>query len=184
MKTDIAEATATGGESTSINDSEKARSGEIYDVPNATAGTWAQYGQTKRGLSPRHVQLMAIGGSIGTGLFVGIGGALVRAGPLSLVLGYIFYGLLFIWPCNLCVAEICAWLPVRGTIYELASRYVDPALGFAMGWTYFYGGVMLVCTEYSAVAAVMAFWNIDVNAAVWIAMCLVICTLLNIVAVR
>lgn len=43
-----------------------------------------EYGETKRGLSPRHVQLMAIGGSIGTGLFVGIGGVLSKAGPLSL----------------------------------------------------------------------------------------------------
>lgn len=152
--------------------------GEVID------STWSQYGQTRRGLTPRHVQLMAIGGSIGTGLFVGIGGSLVRTGPLSLVLGYLFYGFLFIWPTNLYVAEMCAYLPVRGTIYELASRFVDPALGFAMGWTYFFGGVMLVCTEYSAVAAVMGYWNVDVNAAVWVTVCLVVCTLLNIVAVK
>lgn len=96
--------------------------------------------ETKRGLSPRHVQLMAIGGSIGTGLFVGIGSVLSDAGPLSLVLGYLFWGVLFIWPCYLCVAEMCAYLPVRGTIFELASRFVDPALGFSMGWTYFFAG--------------------------------------------
>lgn len=87
--------------------------------------------ETKRGLSPRHVQLMAIGGSIGTGLFVGIGSVLSQAGPLSLILGYLFWGILFIWPCYLCVAEMCAYLPIRGTIFELASRFVDPALGFA-----------------------------------------------------
>ena len=77
-----------------------------------------------------------------------------------------------------------AYLPVRGTIFELASRFVDPALGFAMGWTYFFAGVMLVCTEYSAVATVMQFWNIDINPAVWIAMAMVVCFLLNIIAVR
>jgi len=168
---------------TNTHDSNSPQEGEIVkDVP--ADPEWAKYGQTKRGLSPRHVQLMAIGGSIGTGLFVGIGRSLVRTGPLSLVLGYLFYGLLFIWPCNLCVAEICAYLPIRGTIYELASRYVDPALGFTMGWTYFYGGTMLVCTEYSAVAAVMEYWDIDVNPAVWVTMCLVVCTALNIIAVR
>lgn len=100
--------------------------------------------ETQRGLSPRHVQLMAIGGSIGTGLFVGIGSVLSEAGPLSLVLGYLFWGILFVWPCYLCVAEMCAFLPIRGTIFELASRFVDPALGFAMGWTYFFAGTMLV----------------------------------------
>ena len=44
------------------------------------------------------------------------------------------------------------YLPIRGTLFELAARYVDPALGFAMGWTYFFAILMLLCTEYSAVA--------------------------------
>ncbi|KAJ2896714.1 hypothetical protein MKZ38_005284 [Zalerion maritima] len=144
----------------------------------------AKYGQTKRGLSPRHVQLMAIGGSIGTGLFIGIGGVLSKAGPLSVFLGYLFWGILFIWPTNLCVAEMCAYLPIRGSIFELASRFVDPAIGFAMGWTYFYAGVMLVCVEYSAVATVMSYWNEDINPAAWIAMAMAVCIALNLVAVK
>ncbi|KAK2612650.1 hypothetical protein QQS21_001266 [Conoideocrella luteorostrata] len=151
---------------------------------NTNAEIRLKYGETKRGLSPRHVQLMAIGGSIGTGLFVGIGSRLSQSGPLSLVLGYLLWGTLFVWPCNLCVAEMCAYLPVRGSIFELASRFVDPALGFAMGWTYFYAGVMLVCTEYSAVATVMQYWNTEVNPAAWIAMSMVVCIALNVVAVK
>lgn len=144
----------------------------------------AKYGQTKRGLSPRHVQLMAIGGSIGTGLFVGIGGVLSKAGPLSLFIGYLIWGIFFIWPTNLCVAEMCAYLPVRGSIFELATRFVDPALGFAMGWTYFFAGAMLVCVEYSAVATVMQYWNTSVNPAAWVAMAMIVCILLNVVAVK
>ncbi|KAK7909176.1 amino acid permease [Apiospora marii] len=143
-----------------------------------------QYQETKRGLSPRHVQLMAIGGSIGTGLWVGIGGVLSKAGPLSLLLGYAFWGIMFVWPLNLCVAEMCAYLPTKGSIFELAARFFDPALGFAMGWTYFFAGVMLVCTEYSAVATVMQYWLPDVNPAAWIAMAMVSCLLLNVVAVK
>ncbi len=46
--------------------------------------------------------------------------------------GQLVWGLLFVWPCYLCVAEMVAWLPVRGNIFELAARYVDPALGFGM----------------------------------------------------
>lgn len=117
---------------------------EAGEVKSAGLERRAQF-ETKRGLSPRHVQLMAIGGSIGTGLFVGIGSVLSDAGPLSLVLGYLFWGVLFIWPCYLCVAEMCAYLPVRGTIFELASRFVDPALGFSMGWTYFFAGQYSLC---------------------------------------
>lgn len=151
---------------------------------STTAHLDIKYGQTKRGLSPRHVQLMAIGGSIGTGLFVGIGSVLSRSGPLSLFLGYLLWGVFFVWPCNLCVAEMCAYLPVRGTIFELAARFVDPAVGFAMGWTYFYAGVMLVCVEYSSIATVMQYWNKDINPAVWIAMAMVVCIFLNVVAVK
>ncbi|PYH96939.1 proline transporter [Aspergillus ellipticus CBS 707.79] len=140
--------------------------------------------KTKRGLTSRHVQFMAIGGSIGTGLFVGIGTYLRETGPLSLLLGYLCYGILFIWPTNLCVGEMCAYLPIRGSIFELAARYIDPAFGFAMGWVYFYGGLMLVCTEYSASATVMQYWDSTTNPAVWVAMVMAVCFLLNITAVK
>ncbi|KAM0327049.1 hypothetical protein ACHAQA_006172 [Verticillium albo-atrum] len=139
---------------------------------------------TRRGLSPRHVQLMAIASGIGVGLFIGIGGVLRSAGPLPLLMGYLIYGLGFIWPVSVNVAEMLSWLPIRGTIYELADRFVDPALGFAMGWTYFFATTMLVCTEYSAVATVAQYWTTDVNPAVWVLMCMVICYFLNMVAVR
>ncbi|KAL4786943.1 amino acid permease/ SLC12A domain-containing protein [Aspergillus varians] len=161
------------------------KSPSIDDSPvPADEGTVTPYGETKRGLSSRHVQLMAIGGSIGTGLFVGIGSYLRDSGPLSIVLGYLIYGFLFIWPCYLCVGEMCAYLPIRGSIFELASRYVDPAFAFAMGWVYFYAGVMLVCVEYSAVATIMQYWTTSVNPAVWIAMAMVVCIFLNVVAVK
>ncbi|KAJ5808304.1 hypothetical protein N7474_009573 [Penicillium riverlandense] len=151
---------------------------------DAGSGTVVPYRQTKRGLASRHVQLMAIGGSIGTGLFVGIGSHLREAGPLSLFLGYLVWGCLFILPVNLSVGEMAAYLPIRGSIFELAARFIDPAFGFAMGWVYFYGGVMLVCTEYAAVATVMQYWNTSVNPAVWVAMALVVCSALNLVAVK
>ncbi|KAJ5587523.1 uncharacterized protein N7459_003288 [Penicillium hispanicum] len=96
------------------------------------SGTVLDYRQTRRGLASRHVQLMAIGGSIGTGLFVGIGSYLRDAGPLSLFLGYLVWGVLFILPVNLSVGEMCAYLPIRGSIFELAARFIDPAFGFAM----------------------------------------------------
>ena len=77
-----------------------------------------------------------------------------------------------------------AWLPIRGSIFEMATRFVHPSFGFAMGWTYFYSATMLVCTEYSAVATVMQYWNTSVNPAVWIAMAMVVCLFLNLVGVR
>lgn len=113
---------------------EKKASAEEKPISNedTSSGTILNFGQTQRGLASRHVQLMAIGGSIGTGLFVGIGSFLRDAGPLSVFLGYLVWGFLFILPVNLCVGEMCAYLPIRGSIFELAARYVDPAFGFAM----------------------------------------------------
>lgn len=156
----------------------------LDDRQDTDAGSIVPFPQTQRGLTSRHVQLMAIGGSIGTGLFVGIGAYLRDAGPLSLLLGYLVWGIAFILPINLSVGEMCAYLPIRGSIFELAARYVDPAFGFAMGWVYFYAGLMLVCTEYSAVAFIMDYWQIDVNPAAWVAMAMVICLALNLVAVK
>lgn len=108
--------------------------GVVEDINKSVpAGLSGHNTETYRGLTPRHVQLMAIGGSIGTGVFVGIGNFLQIAGPLNLFLGYIVWSIFFTWPCYLCVAEMVAYLPVRGNIFELASRFVDPALGFSMG---------------------------------------------------
>jgi amino acid transporter len=169
--------------------------GETFDIPEKPVHTdlyerqiseeeWARLGQTRRGLSPRQAQFMAIGSGIGTALFVGIGGPLSKAGPVNLLLGYLTYALLFTWPLNLCVGEMLAYLPVRGCIYELAGRYVDPAFGFALGWTYFFAGCMVLCVEYAGVAAVMGYWELNISPAVWIAVALVSCFLLNVVAVR
>ncbi|KAL1588603.1 hypothetical protein WHR41_02739 [Cladosporium halotolerans] len=105
----------------------------VTDTPQVETGNVASVSAVKRKLSARHVQLMAVAGAIGIGLFVGIGGVLAKAGPIALTLGYMFYGLCFIWPLTLHVGEMCAWLPIRGSLFGLATRLVDPALGFAMG---------------------------------------------------
>lgn len=127
---------------------------------------------------------MALAGGIGIGLFVGIGVTLSRTGPIALLIGYLIFCFLYVWPLNLYAGELMAHLPIRGAAFEMATRYVHPALGFALGWTYFYTSVMLVCTEYSAVATLMQYWDTTVNPAVWITMAMVVCVFLNIVAVR
>ncbi|KAL2421601.1 putative proline-specific permease put4 [Exophiala dermatitidis] len=154
------------------------------EVGEALDALDAKFGHTKRGLTSRHVQLMAIGGSVGTGLFVGIGGALSKGGPLSILLAFTIYPILFMFPANMCVAELTTFLPVRHGIFEMANRFVDPAFGFAFGWAYFYAAAVLVCTELSAVTAVMGYWNVPVNASVWVVMGLVVIVAINVFAVK
>ena len=84
-------------------------------------------------LKSRHIQFIALGGTIGTGLFLGIGRAFTQAGPLSLFLGYAFTGTA-IFAMMQSLGEMATWLPLPGAIPQFCSRYVDGALGFAVGW--------------------------------------------------
>ena len=84
-------------------------------------------------LKSRHIQFIALGGTIGTGLFLGIGRALTQAGPLSLLLGYTLTGVA-VYAMMQCLGEMATWLPLPGAIPQFCARYVDGSMGFAVGW--------------------------------------------------
>ena len=87
-----------------------------------------------RGLRARHITMIAIGGAIGTGLIIGTGKALAQAGPGSILISYSIVGfLVFIVMAGL--GEMAAWLPMSAGFTGYASRFCDPSLGFALGWT-------------------------------------------------
>jgi yeast amino acid transporter len=89
-------------------------------------------GYVHRGLKSRHIQFIALGGTIGTGLFLSIGRAFASSGPLSVLLGYTFTGVA-VFAMMQCLGEMATWLPLPGAIPQYCARYVDPALGFAVG---------------------------------------------------
>jgi amino acid transporter len=84
-------------------------------------------------LKSRHLQMIAIGGSIGTGLFVGSGSALSTGGPASLVLAYGLIGIMLFCTVH-ALGELAVAYPVAGSFASYSSRFIDPAWGFAMGW--------------------------------------------------
>lgn len=87
-----------------------------------------------RNLKARHISMIAIGGAIGTGLIIGTGAALARAGPASIFISYTLVGgLVYLVMCAL--GEMAAWLPLSSGFTGYATRFCDPALGFALGWT-------------------------------------------------
>lgn len=94
--------------------------------------TAEQYGYVQRGLKSRHIQFIALGGTIGTGLFLGIAGAFAKAGPLSVLLGYTLTGVA-VFGMMQCLGEMATWLPLPGALPQYCARYTDPALGFAVG---------------------------------------------------
>ncbi|CAK7562458.1 MAG: hypothetical protein SEPTF4163_000303 [Sporothrix epigloea] len=143
-----------------------------------------EYGYVERGLKSRHIQFIALGGTIGTGLFLGIGSAFTRAGPLSVILGYSFTGIA-IYAMMQSLGEMATWLPLPGAIPQFCARYVDDALGFAVGWNNWYASAITICAEISAASVVIGYWpGADhINVAVWISILLVLVVLLNIIAV-
>ncbi|RFU26414.1 hypothetical protein B7463_g9921, partial [Scytalidium lignicola] len=139
--------------------------------------------QLERGLKSRHIQFLALGGAIGTGLFVGSGGILADTGPAPLFMGYLTL-MFVVWCVMNNLAEMVTLLPMRGiSIPYFVGRFVDPSLAFAAGWNYWYAYAMLVAAETSAAAIVLDYWKVNVNVAVWITMVLIIILLLNVIAV-
>lgn len=143
-----------------------------------------RYTQTQRGLKSRHIQMMAIGGTIGTGLFVGSGQALAVGGPAFLLASYSSIGF-FVFLAVTAVAEIGAYLPVHGgTMSYYGYRYVSRSLGFALGYLYWYSLGILVPNEITAAALVIDYWPNSVPVAAWITIFLVVIIALNMLPVK
>ena len=86
-----------------------------------------------RKLKGRHLQMIAIGGSIGTGLFVGSGRALAVGGPASLLIAFALIGSMLFSTVH-ALGELAVIFPVAGSFSAYSTRFLDPAWGFAMGW--------------------------------------------------
>lgn len=111
--------------------------GPAYDVPeHDEVGNLEVIDGLHRRLSNRQIQWIAIGGSIGTALFVSIGWGLVEGGPGSLFIA--FAGYCFILAlANSCMAEMSVFMPVVGGWVRMGSKWVDEAYGFMAGWNFF-----------------------------------------------
>ncbi|CAG9944026.1 unnamed protein product [Clonostachys rosea f. rosea IK726] len=137
----------------------------------------------ERTLSSRHLQFIAIGGAIGTGLFLGTGSALAKAGPVSLLIAFIFIGSV-VYSVMVALGEMAAYLPVPGAFAVYATRFVDPTLGFSMGWVYWFNWAITYALELTAAGVIIQYWNSSLNTAIWIAVFWVIFTGINCLPVR
>ncbi|EJT98004.1 amino acid transporter [Dacryopinax primogenitus] len=135
-----------------------------------------------RALQSRHLQMIAIGGTIGTGLFVGSGGALATAGPVGTLLGYVIVGAM-VYAVMISLGEMTTLYPVSGSFTHYATRFVDPALGFALGYNYWYSFAVILPNEITAAAIVIGYWNQTINTAAWVSIFLVAIIAINFVGV-
>ncbi|CAM1505047.1 Fc.00g106840.m01.CDS01 [Cosmosporella sp. VM-42] len=138
---------------------------------------------THRKLKARHIQLIGIGGTIGTALYVQIGKGLLNGGPASLFLAFTIW-CSFILAVTLCMAEMVTYLPISSPFIRFAGRYVDEAFGFAAGWNFFVFEAMLVPFEIVACNLIIHFWSDIVPAGGIIAIIIVLYALINMLAVQ
>ncbi|CAL9433475.1 D-serine_D-alanine_glycine transporter [Streptomyces sp. enrichment culture] len=110
----------------------------------------------QRGLGARQIQMIAIGGAIGTGLFLGAGKGISKAGP-SLILAYAIAGFV-IFLIMRALGELLLYRPVSGSFSDYAREFIGPFAGFVTGWTYWLFWVVTGITEVTAAAAYMTYW--------------------------
>lgn len=123
--------------------------------------------QLKRNLQSRHLQMIAIGGTIGTGLFIGSGGAIANAGPAGALIAYIFVGTL-VYSVMVALGEMATYLPVSGAFTVYASRFVDHSLAFSMGWIYWFSWAITYALELTASGLIIQYWRPDLNIGIFI----------------
>lgn len=136
-----------------------------------------------RGLKARHLNMIAMGGSIGTGIFLAMGDSIHQAGIGGSIVAYGIIGIMVYFLIT-SLGEMATFMPVSGSFGVYATKFIDPALGFALGWNYWYNWAITIATEMVAGSLIMKFWFPNVPAFVWSVIFLVIIVGLNLLSAK
>ncbi|ANF82413.1 lysine transporter [Acinetobacter sp. NCu2D-2] len=139
--------------------------------------------QLQRKLGARHLNMIAIGGSIGTGLFLASGATIANAGPGGALLAYALIGVM-IYFLMTSLGELATHNPTSGAFFTYGSKYVEGGFGFALGWNYWYNWAITVAFELVAVQFIMKFWFPDIPGFYWSALFLAIVFAINALTVK
>ncbi|KAK6210941.1 amino acid permease [Colletotrichum tabaci] len=125
--------------------------------------------QLDRTMKSRHLHMIAIGGSIGAGFFVGSGGALATGGPGSILVDFSIIGIMM-FNVVYALGELAVMYPVSGGFYVYSTRFIDPSWGFAMGWNYVFQWAIVLPLELTVCGLTINYWEgaRDISLAVWI----------------
>ncbi|GAW18801.1 hypothetical protein ANO14919_082830 [Xylariales sp. No.14919] len=152
-----------------------------YDLRLATLQTAQTH--LARKLKGRHLQMIAIGGSIGTGLFVASGRALESGGPASVLLAYFIIGTMLYCTVQ-ALGELAVSFPVAGSFSAYSTRFLHPSWGFAMGWNYAFQWVVALPLEIISASIVTTYWNPNLNKAVFVTIFLLAIVGINLCGVK
>lgn len=140
-------------------------------------------GEVKRDLSPRVVSMMALGGTIGTGLFLNIATPLAGAGPVNALIAYIFVGTI-VYGVTQSLGEMATHIPVSASFTIYNKRMLSDSLGFSAGYMYWFSWVTTLAVELSVVGQVIEYWTFKVPLWAWILIFWVILTASNMFPVK
>lgn len=158
-----------------------------YDTTNMTdvekAALATANSPLSKSLKGRHLQMIAIGGSIGTGLFVGSGKVLEQGGPAAMLIGFILIGIMLFCTVH-ALGELAVIFPVSGAFCTYSTRFIDPAWGFAMGWNYGIQWLIVFPLELVAASITIKYWNSDINNAAWVVIFYVVVMVINLFGVK
>ena len=135
----------------------------------------------QRGLKNRHLQMIALGGAIGTGLFYGSASTIALAGP-AVMLSYLLGGIVIFFIMRM-LGEMAVDEPVSGSFSYYAAKYWGAFPGFLSGWNYWFNYVIVSMAELTAVGIYMNYWLPDFPQWLSALICLVIITLINLINV-
>lgn len=146
--------------STSVGDGRELTDLERININSANSNL-------SRKLKSRHLQMISIGSSIGTGLFVGSGSALATGGPAGIMIGWCLTST-GVFATMQGLGELSITFPISGSFNLFASRFIEPAVGFAIGWNYFMQFFVLLPLELVAGAITIKYWNNSINSDVFV----------------
>ncbi|KIX04563.1 uncharacterized protein Z518_05433 [Rhinocladiella mackenziei CBS 650.93] len=138
--------------------------------------------ELRRLLSTRHLTMIALGSSIGMGLWLGSGTSLISGGPAGIFLGYCLSGAM-IWSVAHSIGEMAVMYPLPSAFVQWTGKFVDPAAAFALGWAYWFSFCITIANELAAANTILSFWTTEVPVAAWITIFWVVIIAVNIGAV-
>ncbi|MFE2477824.1 amino acid permease [Streptomyces sp. NPDC001194] len=145
--------------------------------PTGNSGDGLPSDGLKAGLKNRHLSMIAIGGVIGAGLFVGSGGGIAKAGP-AILISYLLVGAMVVFVMRM-LGEMAAASPNSGSFSAYADRALGRWAGFSIGWLYWFFWVVVLAVEATAGAKILEGWVPAVPQWGWALIVMVVLTVTN-----